>query len=243
MENLRVIALLGRAGSGKDLAGSMLCQAGRGEAMAFADKLKSICGELFGLSHDDMYTQEGKTRPTQFDCLMCPECKSLEVDQVTRDRVVFGDCKLCGTTGDVRVFRSKWTPRTILQYIGTEGFRAVDPSVWVRYTIEQARKALGAGCAPGTCGQCEACDVPQFVVITDCRFRSEAEAIWSAGGEVWRIKRPAVEGEAVGLPGHASEAEQASIADSECQAIIDNSSSLDHLRAQLHVQLTRFLSK
>ncbi len=229
MEKLRLIALLGKAGAGKDLAGSILCEDGRGQTLAFADKLKQICMEMFGLSEADCYTQEGKVKPTNLPCMMCPTCGSVLCEEIVLDKVKHGSCRLCGAVGDIKVFATKWTPRTILQYVGTEGFRAIDPQVWVRYAVNEAKRRLG--------------DDAEFVVITDCRFRSEAQAIWAAGGEVWRIKRPSLEAGTVGISGHASEMEQDSISDSECQAVIVNDSTIDNLRGNLNVQLQRFLSR
>ncbi len=229
MRKLRVIALLGKAGAGKDTAGQMLVElsGGRGIQMAFADKLKDIAMEMFGLTQADCYTEAGKKRPTGFDCLMCPQCKSLEVQMVVLDRVPHAECKLCGSIGDKKVFASKWTPRSILQYLGTEGFRRIDPSVWVRYALNRAEAILSDD------------EVP-FVVITDCRFRSEAQAVLAAGGEVWRIRRPAIDAPATGIQGHQSEAEQDSIKDSECTRVLENDSSLDVLRAQVSAAYAQF---
>lgn len=230
MSRLPVVALLGRAGVGKDLAGSMLCEMGEGQTLAFADKLKAICAEMFGLSREDMYTQEGKIKPTKLDCMMCPTCKSLLAEKIILDGAPRGSCKLCGCVGDLKLFQTKWTPRTILQYVGTEGFRSIDPQVWVRYAINDARERLHSGGL-------------KFVAITDCRFRSEAQAVWAAGGEVWRIKRPETAGIVTGLAGHASEMEQDSISDDQCQAVIVNDSTLDALRGNLAAQLHRFLAR
>lgn len=225
MEKMKIIALMGKAKAGKDTAGGMLAEMGGGATMAFADKLKQYVGEMFGLSHDDMYTDEGKAKPTRFDCLMCPECHSLECEAFETDRMKRASCKLCGSVGDLTVFKSKWTPRTILQHIGTEGFRRINPDVWVDFALEYAKYQL---------------ETYPFVVITDCRFRSECMGVWANGGEVWRLRRRETDTKAEGIGGHASETEMDGISDNECQAVVHNDSTLGALRALLHVQFERF---
>lgn len=228
MERLNIIALMGKSKAGKNTAGDMLAETGDGVTLAFADKLKAICGEMFGLSHAQLYDETLKETPTDFDCFLCPECKKPEVELLVLDRVPHGKCKVCGVIGEQGVFKGKWTPRTILQFIGTEGFRRVDSGVWVRYALDQARKRLEP--STGT----------KLVVITDCRFKSEMEAVHAIGGEVWRIRRPETDAKKAGLKGHASEEEQDSIPDSACQAVIVNDSTLDTLRGRLVAELSRF---
>lgn len=75
------------------------------------------------------------------------------------------------------------TGRRILEVVGSEGFRAVVPSVWVDLALVRARGR-------------------SRVVIPDVRFPNEVEAIRAEGGVVWRVVR-------VGGPetktGHASD--------------------------------------
>lgn len=120
-----------------------------------------------------------------------------------------------------------WTPRSIAQWVGTEGFRTISPGVWPQYVITRARCWLAA------------CGKPSFVVVTDCRFKLEMLAVAEAGGEVWRIRRSRVGG-APGIAGHVSETEMREIPDEAFDAVIDNSGTLDQLRAQLDAQLARF---
>ena len=242
MERQPVIALLGKLQSGKDTVGGALLEAAPGIRSAFAHKLKQIVGEMFELSERDLYDDKGKEAPTRFECLRCPSCKSLECERVTLDRIELGRCKLCGSIGETGVFASNWTPRTILQHIGTEGFRRVDPAIWVRFALERAEKTLKEAKEPGL-KFTDPRGAPRFVVVTDCRFRSEAEGVWKRGGEVWKIKRPSLDGTTRGIEGHASETEQDNIRDEECQAVIVNDGTLDDLRGKALIQLDRFLAK
>ena len=64
--------------------------------------------------------------------------------------------------------------RRLLQRLGTEaGRQTLWDSIWV--------DAAFAGAPPDA-----------NIVVTDCRFPNEAEAITKRGGEVWRITRPGV---------------------------------------------------
>jgi hypothetical protein len=72
--------------------------------------------------------------------------------------------------------------------------------------------------------------VGRCVVITDVRFDNEAQAIVNAGGEVWRVERPGWRCLADDAATHQSEA---GVSDHLITRIIDNSGSLDDLRAEL----------
>ena len=56
-----VVGFTGSAGCGKDTLASELVNQGW-VRVAFADALKDMCIDYFGLTHDDAYTQEGKMR-------------------------------------------------------------------------------------------------------------------------------------------------------------------------------------
>lgn len=74
------------------------------------------------------------------------------------------------------------SPRRLMQTLGTEWGRTfVAKDVWLRtaqQTLERFRRA-------------EPCLHIEGVVVTDVRFRNEADWIVAQGGEVWRIVRPA----------------------------------------------------
>ena len=220
-----VILILGHARCGKDSAAKYLNEAGA-SVVALADKLKEVSADVLGLPLESFYKDDLKEAPTHFPCFRCPSCGSLKTEEIRleegRPPWPMG-CQLCGSAGDRKVFESKWTPRMIAQHIGTEGFRAINPSAWVDYVLRHI--------------------VPTaHTVITDGRFRSECEGVWKVGGEVWRIKRPGAEG-AVGITGHASETEQDSIRDEECQAVILNDSTLETLKGRVLAQYSRFCAE
>ena len=59
--DVRLIGLIGKAGSGKDTLADEIAPLGW-EKVAFADSLKHMCMDYLGLSYEDAYTQEGKMR-------------------------------------------------------------------------------------------------------------------------------------------------------------------------------------
>ncbi len=67
-----------------------------------------------------------------------------------------------------------FTRRQILQHIGTEGFRGVDPDHW----IKKGMKAINA---------CASHEEVFGVVVPDTRFPNEADAIRAAGGYIIRV--------------------------------------------------------
>lgn len=238
--NRNVIAVFGKSRSGKNTIGDMIAASRKGTVqIAFADKLKQICGELFGLTHEDMNTDEGKARATKLACPTCPVCRSIDTEMVSTtiafssfyDQPVVNPkgprqvaCKSCGAVGAPESFVGFWTPRTVMQFVATEGVRRVDPQAWARHAMRVATSHLD-GNASGCTGDYR----PSLVVITDGRFRSELAAVREAGGAAWRVRRPETDDRAVGLAGHASETEIDGIPDSDFDEVIMNVGSLDDL--------------
>ncbi len=110
------------------------------------------------------------------------------------------------------------TARYALQQLGTEWGRDCYENVWVDYAIRKARERLAFYRSDG-------------VVITDVRFKNERDAIWKAGGKVWRIVRPGA-----GLIGaaasHVSETELTD--DMAYDRVINNNDGpLEDLRARV----------
>ncbi len=84
------------------------------------------------------------------------------------------------------------SPRQIMQWIGTEGFRAIHPDVWVRDFAVRLKATTGRN---------------SLVVIPDVRFPNEAAWIKAVGGMLVRVVKTGVHGGS----NHASEIEMESI--------------------------------
>jgi hypothetical protein len=80
------------------------------------------------------------------------------------------------------------TPRYAMQTIGTEwGRDIITPDIWIRaWQAAVDRLPVGAS-----------------VVVEDCRFPNEGDAVSAAGGIIVRVERP---GAGSGAAGHSSEA-------------------------------------
>lgn len=64
------------------------------------------------------------------------------------------------------------TPRDIMQFIGTDIFRKLQPNIWVDATMRKIQS-----------------DNSKIAVITDCRFPNEVSAIQNNQGKVVRLSR------------------------------------------------------
>lgn len=108
------------------------------------------------------------------------------------------------------------TPRRAMQFIGTDLFRQrmkelvpeIGERIWVEILLRKVREAQERNHQVN-------------IVITDCRFADEAEAIQKTlGGKVWRILRP----NPTVISSHSSE-----LGDFEVDALIQNTSSFEEL--------------
>ncbi len=234
-----IIGIFGKSKSGKNTVGDMIASTCKGTTqIAFADKLKQVCMELFGLTSQDLNTDDGKAKPTALSCPTCPMCRSINTVAAPTmlaftsfyDQPVVNhkgprqvECKACGAVGSPESFAGFWTPRMILQHVGTEGIRRVDPLAWARYTMRTAVSILDP-MTPRSDPY-----LTKVVVVTDGRFRSELAAVRAAGGIAWRLRRPATDDVATGIAGHVSEVEIDGIPDGDFDEVITNDGSLDDL--------------
>lgn len=102
-----------------------------------------------------------------------------------------------------------WTPREILQFIGTECYRSIDDNFWVKNLFK---------------------DIDSYgyenVIISDCRFKSEVDAIKERGGYHIKVIRD-YDG-VVHNNNHSSEKELED--DYDIDVKINNDGSLDMLK-------------
>lgn len=100
--------------------------------------------------------------------------------------LLYGDDAAKNTLTDVRRIdgTGPLTVRQLLQYLGTEVFRAMKPSVW----SDALMRLIAA-------------ERPDYAIIADCRFPDEVAAVQAAGGRVIRLTR--------GMDADAHESERA----------------------------------
>lgn len=86
------------------------------------------------------------------------QCYGTDEDKNTLTHVIWEDKQL--------------TAREVMQIVGTDIFRKLDPNIWVRSTINKIFR-----------------EKPDLAVIADCRFPNEVEAIKQIDGKVMRLTR------------------------------------------------------
>lgn len=90
--------------------------------------------------------------------------------------------------------RNLWTRREVLQYVGTDVFRAMDSDVWINAAMRSA------------CEVANAFDTSGFI-CTDCRFPNELEALKKHFDTVHVVRLVKVGGATTEASTHASETE------------------------------------
>lgn len=149
MDKPRIIGLCGDIGSGKDTVATHLHVIHGYIRVRFADKLKDVASNVFSR----LGLQPRHVFGSQED-------KNEPIPSIV------------DTAGVPR------TGRSILEWLGTEGFRSIDPDVWVKYAMAEVDFRPGA----------------QYV-FCDVRFPNEFAAIRKRGGVVWEVTK-------VGGPDH-----------------------------------------
>lgn len=216
--NMNIIGISGQAGSGKDTAADILLAKEGFIKLSLADPIKRFAQELWNFSDDQLFG------PSEF------RNKPDERYPITE------------------ASREFLTARKVLQHFGTEGGRALDDDVWIRYAIKIAKILLTTkreycyssklGLQPYIefCPQGEFKTIEGFpeqvkgIVIADCRFKNEIKFIKEAGGKLIRVIRPGA-----GLKGdfgkHKSEIEMESIPDDVFDLVVQNTGTLDNLQS------------
>jgi hypothetical protein len=143
---------------------------------AFADKLKRLSVELLGLKEEWVFgTDEQKNTPTHITWDQIPN--NIESSS-----------------------NGPMTAREVLQFVGTDMFRGLDPSIWINACMRQIEQ-----------------ESPEIALISDVRFENEVHAIQDKGGFVIGLKRnPYKEADQ-----HASETHIEKCLDI-CNLVIDN---------------------
>jgi len=138
-----LVALCGSIGAGKDTVGQIMAEHFGFRTMSFAAPLKDWTLQLFG----ELGLERRHVWGTQAD-------KAEPLPQIP------------GPDGTPR------TGRQILEILGTEGGRAVMPTLWTTLSIRRAQAFMAHG---------------QSVVLTDARFPTEFDGVREAGGVVWEV--------------------------------------------------------
>lgn len=230
-----ILGISGLAGSGKDTLAEKLPGFTR---VAMADPLKRICKDVYDFSDlqlwgpsperskpDERYPREAHTfgKANAEGNLTCACCGYIYPSEAILNREPPRPCFL--------------TPRYALQLLGTEWGRECYQNTWVQKCLRTAETLLTedgwrydprTGLNQHLGGTLGVVAEVQGVAVTDVRFLNEIRGIRAGGGRVLRIVRPGA-----GLKGsaglHPSEAEMASIPDSEFDAVLMNDRTLEEM--------------
>lgn len=176
---------------------------------SFADLLKRhVCMYVLGLSHEQCFgTDPQKDTVTH-----------LKWEDMPVPPAIFNNN---AALKEHKKKRGYMTGREVMQYFGTEVFRAVYPNVWADSCIRRIVRQN-----------------PSWAVITDCRFPNEVEAVQNAGGKVIRLTRDPADG----ADTHFSERalDQENFDWSRFDAVLDNKNMNIH---QQNVEIAALIQK
>ena len=175
-----LIALTGLAGSGKDTVADALVTHAGFTKLAFADALRAEVAAAYRLGDDYGILSARRTKETPLGQLALGRCSD--------EYFVADVATYLGLVVDRQFLEAPRSPRSIMQWWGTQYRRNQQPHYWAAQVVLQVGNLRYMG--------------HDRIVITDCRFENEAAAVRTLGGEVWMVDRPnwqSVEG------GHASQ--------------------------------------
>lgn len=242
-----ILGLLGPAGSGKDLTADWFAEKGFVKC-AFADPMKRFCQKTFGLSTEQLWGPTAE-RNREFDIdnawwfeaigHMGEASEEIVSKVLTEGNRISGYLSLHDWLTKLRVdYPTKISTRVILQTLGTEWGRAVDPVMWVRYCYK-VLDDVSQGAFYSQVGGLVDTEMyydNKGAIIPDHRFINEVEASQNLHGTyVMRVRRLALEDQQkqIGVAGHASEAEQKAIPDSVFDYVLEFEEGVDKVHQTL----------
>lgn len=252
MSDFTVIGLLGPAGSGKDLVADWMVNKGFVK-VSLADPMKRFVMRTFGIDQDRLWGPSEKRNEVfsvdeswWFEAIGHLGRAAQEiVNPVLQEGLrVTGYLKLHEWMTNLhRTYTDNISARVILQTLGTEWGRTVDPLMWANYAHWTAyHLRLGAHSYSQIEGLVQADPWREVwekkpcigVVIPDHRFLNEVKCTHENGGYVFRLRRLSMEdAPTVGIEGHKSEAEQKELPDSLFDVVFNFPEGIDKVHEQL----------
>ena len=158
---------------------------------SFAHKLKQLCVDVLGLEQELVFGNDQQKN--------------------TKTHIKWDSIKSSTKK------KGYMTVREVLQYVGTDMFRGLDPTIWVNACINQIKK-----------------EQPELALVSDVRFENEVNAIQEEGGYVIGLtrspfKKPKTD--------HVSETAPAQCLDI-CDIVIDNANlSIPEQNEQIYLAI------
>lgn len=243
--SLPLVVFRGDAGVGKDTLALAVRERLNGECVGFADALKQMAREIFDFTAVQLFG------PSHERDRVDPEWTGKTVQRARNHLLDVGSAwsaRLGLQWAQAKPALEDWhhmlvngadehgalSPRYVLQTLGTEFGRAVDPKVWVRHALAVADKLMegdhrytrleGLVVSPGA-------RPPGAVLVPDGRFNNEVLAVKRAGGYAVLVTRPdRASTVSTGVVGHASERNDGALPDHYYDLVINNDKGLDWLQ-------------
>ena len=183
-----IIGFAGKIGSGKDTAGEYLAKEYGFKRIAFADNLKYMAMTVFDLTYNQCHDREEKEADLDSP-ITVNEKHIIEliyyVEKINKWKITTNQIDNLYETYDPQLFLN--TPREVLQYLGTELVRTCIDADYHAKVVKNIIDSYKW----------------DNVVVTDCRFPNERDAIKRWGGFNVLIERNT--NDSNGLANHASE--------------------------------------
>jgi hypothetical protein len=258
-----IIGIAGAAGSGKDTVAGFIAKYSNAVSIAQADPMKRFARDVFDFSEEQLWgpsecRNAADERYRFHDTWAKAEHLLLNRGEEWIKEVLpgseFSHMMAMDALRDwfKKLFQQHQvenrilTPRYMLQTIGTEWGRQFSADIWNQVALRTARKLLAGGVsyhrafglnAPNNVPTQR--ENPEFVLVTDVRFRNELLGIIEAGGTTISVESPSENNaavEAAGVKGHKSEAELKGVPRHWFGAIIlnDKSKGLQALENTVH---------
>jgi len=202
----------GNAGAGKDEAAKRLIQEHGFVPLAFADPMKRIIKEVYAFSDDQLWgPSEMRNQP----------------DQRYPQHMSHGPAIVDVVDG--KTVPHCLTPRFALQTLGEEWGRNCYRNTWAEYALRIAKLIEAGGWDyDQKTGLTRRDGAPsRNVVITDLRYKNEAEAVQLGDGYLVRCKRVVPKLKVV--PNHKSEVDLLSVHDDDFNWILNNDGTVQDL--------------
>jgi hypothetical protein len=163
-----IVGISGRKQSGKSSTAEFLVNElhDKCDIFTFAEPLKDLIKNVMGLTHEQVYgTDEQKNTATQYKWEDMPGV----VNPSFEDK--WGN--ICYDWDLVPHDSGAMTAREVMQYVGTEIFRKMNPNIWVETAFRTIAKKPSV----------------DIIFIPDVRFPNEVHGIKDKGGIVIRLCR------------------------------------------------------
>lgn len=226
------LIITGESQSGKDTIGQMIAARRNGICIAQADPMKRFAAKVFGFSEETLWGPSAmRNQLVRNSGISMDEFWSSADYRLTDGAIALMDEVFPDFNHQQRNHAGeeieRWfeaardshgddvSARVILQTLGTEWGRLIDPDMWNRWALRVSDSLILPG--NGYDKQQGVISLPEkkasdLVVITDGRFRNEVAGTRSAGGLAIQVTDPNAPREGnVGVSGHRSEVEQRGI--------------------------------